>query len=128
MKYFPSFMFCSVVIAALSMPVMAATAERPDHFKGKAAATVSEATANFTAYNSELTKLLAEPTLSPTQLLKIHEITYTLENALAKLPKEAAVLAETLEALHLASEQANVTDTKKHGADYLALLAQFKTN
>ncbi len=97
--------------------------ERPDHFNGKTVTTEAEARSYFNQYNQKLATLLALPELSPVQLLEIHEITYTLENALVKLPKEAAKVADLLESLHLASEYAHAADTKKQGEQYLQAVA-----
>lgn len=113
-------------IAALSMLLSfgaSAHDERPDHFSGKTVTTEAQARSYFSQYNQKLAALLASPELTPVQLLEIHEITYTLENALAKLPAESAKLADVLESLHLASEYANAADAKKQGEQYLQAVA-----
>lgn len=112
--------------AALSMLIsLSASAhnERPDHFSGKTVTTEAQARSYFSQYNQKLAVLLASPELSPVQLLEIHEITYTLENALSKLPAESAKLADLLESLHVASEYANSSDAKKQGEQYLHAVA-----
>lgn len=115
-----------ISVAAFSVLLSLSAAahdERPDHFSGKTVTTEAEARSYFSQYNQKLATLLALPELSPAQLLEIHEITYTLENALAKLPAEAAKVAELLESLHLASEYANAADAKKQGEQYLQAVA-----
>jgi len=115
-----------ISVAAFSVLLSLSAAahdERPDHFSGKTVTTEAEARSYFSQYNQKLATLLALPELSPAQLLEIHEITYTLENALAKLPTEAAKVADLLESLHLASEYANAADAKKQGEQYLQAVA-----
>ncbi|WP_111642525.1 DUF6746 family protein [Marinimicrobium alkaliphilum] len=80
-----------------------AVADRVDHFKGKSAETLTEAVENFATYNRRLASLLDQE-LSDARLVEIHELTYTLENALEKINAEMTVLADTLEELHVASE------------------------
>jgi hypothetical protein len=53
-------------------------------------------------------------------LAQIHELTYTLENALEKIDREMQTLTKTLEALHVASETADFGGTRSQGEAYLA--------
>jgi gas vesicle protein len=93
--------------------------ERVDHYRGLPAETLEEAVTNFSEYNTRLAAVLDKPELTAEDLESVHEITYTLENALEKINAEMDELAETLEALHLASETDDPEGTKSHGADYL---------
>ncbi|HBZ30747.1 MAG TPA: hypothetical protein DEO56_09165 [Nitrosomonas nitrosa] len=93
--------------------------ERPDHFKGKPSETLEQAVANFSEYNGKLADLLAKDALSLQDLHQVHELTYTLENALEKLNAELTELANTLEAVHVASENGDAKTTKEQGARYL---------
>ncbi|AMN47424.1 hypothetical protein ACG33_10010 [Steroidobacter denitrificans] len=97
----------------------AAQAERPDHFRGKPAATLSEAVSNFSEYNQKLAALVAQNDLTPADMVKVHELTYTLENALKKINAELAGLAEALEEVHLASERLDAETLKTQGQKYL---------
>lgn len=92
---------------------------RPDHFKGKPANTLEEAVGNFSEYNSKLAAIVAKDELSPLDMHEVHQLTYTLENALEKIRAELATLAETLEAVHVASEHADVATVKTQGKAYL---------
>jgi len=112
------------LVPALALGLAAATAslasDRVEHYEAKSAATLEEAVANFAAYNDELAAVLERETLEAKDLEAIHEITYTLENALERMRQDMTVLAETLEALHLASEDHNEAVTREQGAAYLA--------
>ncbi len=104
-----------------------AEAERADHFQGKPARTLDEAYENLSSYNKKLTTLLkGELTLQA--MSEIHQITYTLENALHKIDSEVEDLAETLEELHLASERGNASVTLKEGKAYLGLAEQISSD
>jgi dsDNA-specific endonuclease/ATPase MutS2 len=93
--------------------------ERFDHYKGKPADTLEQAVANFSSHNEMLAEILARKDLDIEALVAIHEITYTLENALEKINAELEELAEVLEELHVASETANFEGTREHGKAYL---------
>jgi len=96
-----------------------AHAERPDHFRGKPAETLSDAVANFSEYNQKLSTIVAQNDLTPADMVKVHELTYTLENALKKISSELAELAETLEEVHVASERLEAETVKTQGQKYL---------
>jgi hypothetical protein len=101
----------------LSLPALAE--DRPDHFKGKPADTLKEAVSNFAEYNRKLDKLLKQKTLATKDLHEIHVLTYTLENALEKIRADLGELAETLEAVHVASENADAEAVRQQGRAYL---------
>lgn len=106
-------------IFALSLSVTAYADERPDHFRGKTAETLAEAVANFSEYNEKLSAVLAQGSLEPKDMVKVHELTYTLENALEKIQSELVELAETLEEVHVASEEMEADAVTTHGQKYL---------
>ena len=111
--------FLITSLFALSLSAMIQAEERPDHFKGKSSETLEQAVANFSEYNGKLADLLAKDALSPQDLHQVHELTYTLENALEKLNAELVELANTLEAVHVASENGDAKTTQVQGASYL---------
>ncbi|CAE6516423.1 hypothetical protein C8R30_10724 [Nitrosomonas nitrosa] len=111
--------FLITSLFALSFSAMIQAEERPDHFKGKPSETLEQAVANFSEYNGKLADLLAKDALSLQDLHQVHELTYTLENALEKLNAELTELANTLEAVHVASENGDAKTTKEQGARYL---------
>lgn len=63
--------------------------------------------------------MLAKDSLEPTDMVKVHELTYTLENALEKLREELDGLADVLEEVHVASEQMDANTVKSQGQKYL---------
>lgn len=52
-------------------------------------------------------------------MMQVHQLTYTLENALGKIHEEVTQLVDTLEEVHLASEATDPQDMKKKAQTYL---------
>ena len=107
----------------LAFALMAVTSwayahERPDHFKGLPAETLEEAVANFSEYNKKLEAMM-DKGLSRRDMGEVHQMTYTMENALEKIHEEVAQLVDTLEDLHLASEGTDPRDMATKAAIYL---------
>jgi len=107
------------LLAAMSFvsPVMAD--ERPDHFEAKPSPTLEAALDNLAKYNPELAALVEKKSLSPADLNHVHQLTYTLEQALEKLGEEKDRVAVLLEEVHLASESADAETVKRSGRAYL---------
>lgn len=93
--------------------------DRPSHYEGLSADDLQTAVKNFSTYNAKLEALLAKKHLTPEDLAAIHEMTYTLENALGRITTEFAALEESLEEVHQASEHADAESVQEHGARYL---------
>jgi hypothetical protein len=93
--------------------------EKSGHFKGKPAETLEQAVSNFSEYNQKLSSILNQDNLSPQDMQQVHELTYTLENALGKINATMTELAETLEAVHVSSETGDTEGTKTEGLRYL---------
>ncbi|MEN3159203.1 DUF6746 family protein [Alkalimonas sp. NCh-2] len=110
--------FVCTALLSLSTAVLAHS-DRPDHFEGLPANTLTEAVQNFSAYNAKLAELVALDSLTPHQLHEVHQLTYTLENALEKMQAELAELAEVLEEVHVASEHSDGAKVKARGQVYL---------
>ena len=106
-------------LLVLSLPSIAQAGERPDHFKGEASPTLDAAMTNLGEYNAQLAAILAKDELGPEDTANIHALTYTLENALAKIKSEVEELEETLEDVHVASERYEVGVVKTQGRKYL---------
>lgn len=92
--------------------------QRPDHYKGQQAASLTEAVALFRANNQKLQQLM-QGELSPEAMVEIHQLTYTLENALEKIHSETTELKAVLEEVHLGSENMDFAKVKQHAARYL---------
>ncbi len=108
----------AVLAVSLAVAGGAIAEERPDHFKGLASPDLETAVANFSEYNNRLEKALSGE-LTDANLVTIHELTYTLENALEKINEDLEELAETLEEVHIASETYKRDDLKKVAPVYL---------
>ncbi len=107
-----------IATAALGLSALAATADEDDvqHYAIEPSETLEQALTNFTEYNAKVRDVLEREDLSVADMEEIHEYTYTIEAALAKINEEFGALPETLEALHLASEA--------HDADEVRSLAE----
>lgn len=109
----------TLAAAALALTSTLSFGEAPEHFKGEAAPTLEAALANLAAYNARLEALLAKEKLSLLDMNQVHELTYTLENALARIDAHLKATAETLESVHKASERADAAVVKTDGRRYL---------
>ncbi|MFW5825440.1 MAG: DUF6746 family protein [Marinobacter sp.] len=107
----------TALTAALAFSGLAA-ASGDDHFEGKASDTLPEAVSNFSEYNDKLEAVL-EGELTAEKMNEVHELTYTLEKAIAKMSEELDSLAVTLEEVHLASESADSDVVSEQGKAYL---------
>ncbi|MCL5049460.1 MAG: hypothetical protein M1473_02825 [Firmicutes bacterium] len=93
--------------------------DRVDHYKGEPAPTLEVAMKNYVEYNQRLQAVLAKEELTTEDMVLVHELTYTLENALERIQAELEVIAETLEEVHVASETMDFETVKASGARYL---------
>lgn len=110
---------CLVLPLTFSASLMASEDKRPEHFKGESSENLQQAVANLSAYNQKLAAIIGKSELSLEDMAEIHQLTYTLENALQRMDKELDNIAETLEEVHLGSEQAAFDKVKKQGQEYL---------
>lgn len=108
-----------VALAALLGFAGMAVASDVEHYEGKPARTLEQAVAHFREYNERLEKILARDELTERDMERIHELTYTLENALRKIHAELAGLAGTLETVHQASERRERQTLTNRGRAYL---------
>lgn len=116
-RIFSTLAFTSVLLIA-NVGIAQDNLQRPDHFKGLEAPTLEVALANLTSYNEKLKQRLAGE-LTPVDMAAIHQLTYTLENALETISNEVKEIADLLEEVHIASETMDVETAKKSGARYL---------
>lgn len=79
---------------------------------------LAEAVKNFSEYNTRLEQTMAQG-LTPQNMAQIHELTYTLKDALEKINEEMDGLTDTLEEIHIASEAQDADEVKNHAIDYL---------
>lgn len=89
------------------------------HFKGKPAETLEQAIQNLKEYNPKLAAIVNQDKISTAQMGEIHQLTYTLENALERLEKEIDIIEDLLEDVHKASEKADYDKAQKQGRAYI---------
>lgn len=109
----------SALVLMLGLLPLAMASERPDHFEGEPARTLEEALDNFSTYNARLAEIIAADRLDARAVAEVHQLTYTLENALEKIREELAELAEVLEEVHVASEHNDGETVQARGRVYL---------
>lgn len=112
-------LFAAALVLSLSSTSWADETSPIDHYQPKASETLEQAVANLGDYNSKLADILAKDELSAEDLHNIHELSYTLEEALEKIHTDLADVADVLEEVHLASEQADAETVSKSGQAYL---------
>jgi hypothetical protein len=100
-----------------------AMAEEIDHYEGEPSETLQQAVENFSDYNAKLEEVLALETLSMADMQQVHEYTYTLERALAKMREDMGALAITLEEVHQASEREETEALRAVARRYLEAAA-----
>lgn len=109
---------CLLLCLALS-PAISLADERPEHYSGEKAETLEEALENLRTYSDKLATIVQDESFDSEHLNSVHEITYTLENALQTVEEELQQLAETLESVHIASEQGETTTVAEDSRIFL---------
>lgn len=114
----------SLLIPALGL-LCAATAvqgddDRPEHFEGERSDTIAEALDNLREYNAKLNAIIERNELTAAEMAEIHQLSYTLENALERIEDEVEDLAEVLEEVHIASEEMDRETVRKQAPAYLS--------
>lgn len=99
---------CAASLLSLAWASLPAQAERvTPHYAAEPSDTLAEAVANFTEYNDRVRAVLERPDLTDADVEEIHQYTYTIEAALARMTGELAALQVTLERMHQAAESYN---------------------
>lgn len=122
-------------IAALTLTTLLATTaglsvaladedQRYEHFKGQPAKNLDQALFNLANFNAKLEDIMAKDELTPNDMATIHQLSYTLENALQRLDEEVDTMQEVLEEVHLASESMDYETVQKQGKVYLESTAK----
>lgn len=109
-------------LAILALSFLAAatvSASEVRHYKGEDVNTVEEALSVLKKYNGELETLLKADELKPQDMAKIHQMTYSMENALKILEGSLNITQRNLEELHLSSETMETDKAKIYGQLYL---------
>ncbi|TVP93089.1 MAG: hypothetical protein EA348_01315 [Pseudomonadaceae bacterium] len=117
----PAFLLCASLAASHAF----AADNRAEHFQGLSADSWSQALEHLQEYNQLLNEELSGP-LDAGSMTRIHELTYTLENALQKMQKDINDAAEKLEELHVASESYQPDAVEQKGQIYLEAVQPFQ--
>jgi hypothetical protein len=88
------------------------------HYKAEPAPNLKAAVANLRAYNRKLEEHLDQE-MTVENMEKIHQLSYTLENALKRMDKDLDNIARVLEGMHLASEARNKEKVTGNAETYL---------
>ena len=109
-------LFFAVAISGLV--VTSAHASDVKHFKGEQPKNLAEAFSILAKYNAKLEAATSsEPT--PMQMSEIHQMTYSLENALEFIDDHIDEVEENLEHVHKASERMDTKTVLEKGKAYL---------
>jgi hypothetical protein len=108
-----------------SVASLASDDKKYRHFPAVASPNIEVALCNIANYNKVLTQITQQKEMSVEDMVKIHELSYTLENALGKLSSELTNAAVNLEQVHLASETLQQAVIQKHAEIYLDITAVF---
>lgn len=96
---------CLVTATAIALGhLVPATAEQVTHYAHEPSETLEQAMDNFVSYNAKLADVLERRPLTTADMEEVHEYTYTLEIALAKINEELGALPVVLEEVHQTSE------------------------
>jgi hypothetical protein len=100
-------------------PAVTSQTARVQHYEGLPAENWDQALNHLAAGQDSLRALLGRRELGPLELNEIHQLTYTLENALERVRSDLGEIAEALEAVHIASESNDPGTVQGEGARYL---------
>lgn len=111
----------AALVLLVTTPAPVSADQEYQHFKPEPSDNLHQAMMNLMKYNAELQTII-DGDMPPKDMAKVHELTYTLEVALARLSKELDIAANSLEEVHLGSEQMNTQRVKGFGSSYLETL------
>ena len=95
-----------------------------DHYQAVKFSNAEEALAALVSTSNEMAAIAADAELNGSKIEKIHQISYTTENAVEKLGG-GETLAAALEEVHLASEEHDAADLKNKFIAYQAELNSY---
>lgn len=116
----------SAGVLAVCLPGAALAEEQPTHYAAEPSETLEQAITNFVTYTARVQDVLARDPLTPGDMEEVHEMTYTLEVALARMNAELAALPDILEMLHKTSEGDDPEAMKAAGAAFLGIAQAFQ--
>jgi len=109
----------SIVLgSALSISSLGFASESK-HFKGEQVETLEQAVKSFSANNKKFAAMIQDGEIDLKEMGEIHQLTYSMENALKKIKSELEMAEELLEEVHEASEHGQTETVLKDGQKYL---------
>lgn len=106
-------------IAVWATMQIAHAEERYNHFPSLESADMYTAVCNIKNYNEKLASIVNKSEMSVEEMAKVHELTYTLENAVNFLKGYLEQVSIDLEDVHKASERFDQKVIKDSGSEYL---------
>ncbi len=107
------------LLSSLSFTSVVLADNNYEHFPSIKSDDLKTGLCNLEKYNRKIQPLLTASKPSTEQMVQVHELTYTLENALVQLRKDIEKMAQDLEEVHLASERLDLQTISNKGKDYL---------
>lgn len=108
-----------VSIATVLLSQTAYCEEKYSHFPAIESTDLQTAICNIQTYNQKLNAILRKPELTAQDMVKVHELTYTLENAVNFLKASLEQTSVDLEKVHKASEVLDASIIKNAGKAYM---------
>lgn len=105
-------------ISALLVTSAANADDDNNHFPSLKAPDLKTALCNLQSYNKKLSDITSKTQLTTVDMVKVHELTYTLENAILRMQKDLINIAANLEEVHLASERLDQKAIAEFGSQY----------
>jgi hypothetical protein len=111
--------------AALAFGVAAlpALSEEVDHYAAEKSETLAEALQTLEDYNAKVATVMDRDSLSVADMEEVHEYTYTMEEAVARIATEMEEIAVVLEEVHLGSEGDDPAALRETTERYLEMTA-----
>jgi hypothetical protein len=107
-----------IALAVTGFTLASAQATDVKHFKGEKPETLAEAFTIIEKYNAQLEGRI-QYELTPYTMAEIHQMSYSLENALQFIEEHLNKTQENLEKVHIASETNDPETVQEKGKEYL---------
>lgn len=115
--------FITLSIVMITQSQLSLAKEKYQHFASLNSNDIPTALCNIQTYNETLTSITSKANLTAEDMVKIHELTYTLENAVNFLTVTLNNVAVNLEDVHQASEQLDQNTIKQSAEQYLMAIS-----
>jgi hypothetical protein len=106
-------------LAILTCASVTHAEEKYSHFPSLEATNIQTALCNIKSYNEKLAAITSKSELTTEDMVKVHEQTYTLENAVNFMKISLEQVSVDLEDVHKVSERLDQSTIKDSGEKYL---------